>query len=112
MKTWRGIPREEIPWYPTIHPDKCTGCRTCVDFCPNDVLEFDEAAGKTIVKNPFSCVVECSTCGKLCPEGAIRFPDEAAFSAHLKERIVRQVIDRRRSVTVGGSRINRSTGGR
>ena len=79
MKTWRGIPREEIPWYPTIDPDRCTGCRTCVDFCPNDVLEFDEAVGKTIVKNPFNCVVECSTCGKLCPEGAIHFPGRSHF---------------------------------
>ena len=44
MRTWRGILREEIPWYPTIDPDRCTGCRTCVDFCRNDVLEFDEPA--------------------------------------------------------------------
>jgi len=112
MKTWRGIPREEIPWYPTIATDKCTGCQTCVDFCPNDVLEFDETAGKIIVKNPFNCVVECSTCGKLCPEGAIRFPDEAAFSAFLEERIARQAAEVRRIVTADGSNSKRSTGGR
>jgi NAD-dependent dihydropyrimidine dehydrogenase PreA subunit len=92
MMTWLGIPRGEIPWYPTIAAEKCTGCRTCVDFCPNDVLEFDEAIGKTIVRNPFNCVVECSTCGKLCPEGALRFPDEAVFSAFIKERIARQAM--------------------
>jgi NAD-dependent dihydropyrimidine dehydrogenase PreA subunit len=92
MKTWRGIPREEIPWYPTIDPVLCTGCQTCFDFCKNDVLELDEAAGKTIVKNPFNCVLECSTCGKLCPEGAIRFPDEAVFSAFIKEQLARQAM--------------------
>lgn len=112
MKTWRGIPREEIPWYPTIDPDRCTGCRTCVDFCPNDALEFDEAAGKTVVRNPFNCVVECSTCGILCPEGAIRFPDEAAFSAFLKERIARQAAEIRRMVSAGESNIDRSAEGR
>ena len=112
MTTWFGIPREEIPWYPVIDPDRCTGCRTCVDFCPNDALEFDEAAGKTFVKNPFNCVVECSTCGKLCPEGAIRFPAEAAFSAFLKERIARQAAEARRILAGGGSSTNRSTEGR
>ena len=94
MKTWRGIPREEIPWYPTIDPGVCTGRRTCVDFCKNDVLEFDEAAGKSRVNNPYNCIVECSTCAKLCPEGAIRFPDEATFSAFIKERIARQAAKR------------------
>src|SRR3970040_2923407 len=94
MKTWRGIPREEIPWYPTIDPGVCTGCRTCVDFCKNDVLEFDEAAGKSRVNNPYNCIVERSTCAKLCPDGAIRFPDEATFSAFIKERIYRAGVMR------------------
>ena len=89
MKTWRGIPREQIPWYPTIDPDKCTGCRTCVDFCRNDVLEFNEADGKTRVKNHYNCVVECSTCAKLCPEGAITFPEEVAWIAFIKNRMSR-----------------------
>jgi len=92
MKIWRGIPREEIPWYPTIDPDLCTGCRTCIDFCRNDVLEFDETAGKSRVKSPYNCVVECSTCAKLCPEGAIRFPGEVSFSAFIKDRISRQAM--------------------
>jgi NAD-dependent dihydropyrimidine dehydrogenase PreA subunit len=89
MKTWRGIPREEIPWYPTIDPDRCTGCRTCVDFCRNDVLDFDDDVGKSRVKNPCNCVVECSTCAKLCPEGAISFPEEGAWISFIKERMSR-----------------------
>ena len=89
MKTWRGIPREQIPWYPTIDPDRCTGCRTCVDFCKNGVLEFDDDAGRSRVKNPYNCVVECSTCAKLCPEGAISFPEEGAWITLIKERMSR-----------------------
>jgi ferredoxin len=27
---WNGIPREEVPWYPTIDPEKCTSCGICV----------------------------------------------------------------------------------
>lgn len=90
MKTWLGIPREEIPWYPTIDAVKCTGCRACVDFCRNDVLEFDEAAGTTKVKHPFNCVVECSACERLCPEGAITFIDDTLWTAFIMDRVARR----------------------
>lgn len=87
MKEWRGIPREEIPWYPTIDAEKCIGCKACIEFCNNAVLEFDEAAVKTSVKNPYNCVVECRTCARLCPTDAISFPDEKEFSAFIKEKL-------------------------
>ena len=85
MREWRGIPREKIPWFPTIESEKCTGCRTCVDFCRNDVLNFDEGQQKAQVCNPYNCVVECSTCGRLCPEDAIHFPDTEEFSALIRQ---------------------------
>jgi NAD-dependent dihydropyrimidine dehydrogenase PreA subunit len=87
MKVWRGIPREEIPWFPTIDETKCIGCRSCVEFCPNDVLEFNEAEGKARVKNPYNCVVECKACAKLCPVDAISFPDEEMFSAFIRKKL-------------------------
>ncbi|MEG8947527.1 ATP-binding protein [Rosettibacter firmus] len=57
-----GIPREEIPWYPTINTDLCNSCGNCIDFCSNDVFK----AGKlyTEVVNPYYCVVGCSSCAK------------------------------------------------
>jgi len=87
MKEWRGIPREEIPWFPTIDEEKCIGCRACVEFCPNEVLEFDEEAEKARVKYPYNCVVECKACAKLCPVDAISFPKEKEFSALIKEKL-------------------------
>ena len=24
---WHGIPREDIPWRPTVDPDACIGCQ-------------------------------------------------------------------------------------
>jgi len=30
---WKGFPREQIPWHPEIDASKCTGCRTCFEFC-------------------------------------------------------------------------------
>ncbi len=87
MNEWRGIPREEIPWFPTIDAALCTGCRECINFCRNDVLAFDEASGRTVVAHPYHCVVECRTCARFCPAGAISFPDEAAITAIIKERL-------------------------
>ena len=89
MNAWRGIPREQIPWYPSIDASKCIGCRTCIDFCKNGVLAFDEANQKALVVAPFYCVVECSTCGRLCPEGAINFPEEKEFS-----ELIRRLLDK------------------
>lgn len=83
MSDWRGIPREEIPWFPTIDAEKCVGCRECITICKNGVLAFDEAAQKSKVVNPYNCVVECRTCARLCPVEAINFPDANEFSAYI-----------------------------
>ena len=84
MKEWRGIPREEVPWFPTIDQGKCTGCQTCMTFCKNDVLVFEEKTGRVRVANAYNCVVECSTCARLCPSEAISFPVQKDFAEWLK----------------------------
>lgn len=30
---WHGIPRTEIPWYPSINEDRCIGCELCYVSC-------------------------------------------------------------------------------
>jgi len=87
MSEWRGIPREEIPWYPTIDEEKCIGCRECITICKNEVLAFDEPSQKSKVVHPYNCVVECRTCARLCPAEAISFPDAAEFTAFIKARL-------------------------
>ena len=87
MGEWRGIPREEIPWYPTIDAGKCIGCRECITICKNGVLDFDETTQKSKVVNPYYCVVECRTCARLCPAVAISFPDAAEFTAFINEKL-------------------------
>lgn len=67
-----GIPRERIPWYPTIVPDRCTRCGACVSFCHQAV--YEDGVDGPIVKNPFHCIVGCTGCANECPAKAITFP--------------------------------------
>jgi NAD-dependent dihydropyrimidine dehydrogenase PreA subunit len=76
-KEHRSIPREEIPWFPTIDAEKCTGCGTCADFCQHGVYELDGEKAK--LSNKFGCIVGCTGCLSKCPEGAISFPDQKEF---------------------------------
>lgn len=72
--TWQGIPREEIPWFPTIEEDLCNGCRVCLEFCPYSVFEWDDETETVTVADPYNCYVGCSTCASKCKPGAIVFP--------------------------------------
>jgi NAD-dependent dihydropyrimidine dehydrogenase PreA subunit len=78
QEEWHGIPRKEIPWYPTIDYKKCVGCGKCVDYCKLGTYEFDQKNGKqtSVVKNPYNCVVLCTGCDDVCPEGAISHPSK------------------------------------
>jgi NAD-dependent dihydropyrimidine dehydrogenase PreA subunit len=82
--TWQGIPREEIPWYPTIREELCDGCRLCVEFCPFGVYEYDQKSNKLKVVNPFNCQVGCSMCAMKCKPKAIAFPPLAILKTFRK----------------------------
>lgn len=71
--TWRGYPREQVPWFPTIAPDLCDGCGRCLELCTYGVLAAT-ADGRVEVVDPFRCVVGCSSCANVCRPGAITFP--------------------------------------
>lgn len=70
---YMNIPREKIPWYPTIDENLCTNCGDCLNFCDNGVFALDETAMKVVA--PYNCVVGCSACEKECSSEAISFPD-------------------------------------
>ena len=80
---YMGIPREQIPWFPTIDEEKCSNCGECLEFCSNDV--FEEGETSTIVANPYNCVVGCTGCKKICDSDAISFPSNDELISWLKE---------------------------
>ena len=78
-----SIPRDKIPWYPTIDEQVCTNCGICVDFCQNGVYAVHDI--RTVVVAPYNCVVGCSNCESLCTPKAIHFPDLEQFVIMLRQ---------------------------
>ncbi len=85
-ETWQGIPRNKIPWYPSINYRKCITCGKCVEYCHNRTFEFEEKEGrkKIVVKNPNNCVVFCTGCDDICPAGAIKHQTKKATREKIK----------------------------
>lgn len=83
---WKGIPREEISWNPTIEDTKCVGCGMCVTSCGRDVFGFDTARKKSIVTNPLHCMVGCTSCRIWCIYEAISFPDPTYVRDLIREK--------------------------
>jgi len=94
--TW-GLPRDLIPWGPTIDPTRGRGSGECAKFYPNSVYEFDAAEGRARVAHFSQCVVLCNNCVAVCPNGAISFPSQD----ELLDR-VQQLRDQARSRPAGG----------
>jgi NAD-dependent dihydropyrimidine dehydrogenase PreA subunit len=78
QETYHGVPREKIPWGPTINYDKCISCGKCAQYCHMKVFTLQEKGGKqqAVVTNPKGCVVFCTGCESICPAGAITHPSK------------------------------------
>ena len=98
-KTYAGVPRNKIPWYPIIDYEKCAygKCDICADessgpkcleFCAHKVFAVaeEQKVKKLIVKNPYNCVVFCTSCQKICPiPDALTFPDKKEVTATIQK---------------------------
>lgn len=70
---WHGIPRRDIPWFPTVDAQACIGCELCYVTCGRGVYALENR--KAVAAQPYACLVGCSTCARVCPTEAIHFPD-------------------------------------
>lgn len=88
--SWHGIPREQIPWNPTVDMDTCLGCTLCFVTCGRGVYEWGD--NRPVVAHPASCMVGCSTCGTICPVQAISFPNrDLVWNLEREHKIFKEV---------------------
>lgn len=91
---WKGIPREEIDWKPSVDPDRCVGCGMCVTSCGRSVFDFEPESQKSVVARPLQCMVGCTSCETWCVYGAISFPDKEYVRGVIKKRGVLKQAER------------------
>jgi NAD-dependent dihydropyrimidine dehydrogenase PreA subunit len=72
-EAWQGMPREQVPWFPTLDETQCDGCDKCRQFCAHGVFAKRDD-GIVHVVEPMNCVVGCDACERLCSHHAISFP--------------------------------------
>jgi NAD-dependent dihydropyrimidine dehydrogenase PreA subunit len=84
-RLYLGIPRQLIPWYPTVDANKCVGCKECLAFCHDTVYLFQEESKKAVVSEPWHCQVYCQSCTYACPTDAISFPERRDVKATIRE---------------------------
>lgn len=78
------IPREKIPWFPTVNDELCLGDQECYLFCKNSVFAWDDEKKRPIIQNPYNCVVGCQACINVCPVEAISFPSKEELRETLR----------------------------
>ncbi len=64
-----------------VEEDLCSGCKSCLDICPYNAIDFDEEKNRAVI-NEALCKA-CGTCAATCPSGAIRarhFSDDQIFA--------------------------------
>jgi len=89
-KSWHGIARDEIPWFPTVDAEGCIGCQLCYVTCGRGVFEMHD--GVAVAVEPMECAVGCSTCGNICPTNALGFPAlEAVWKLEREKQIFKTV---------------------
>ncbi len=67
------VPRGQV----YLIPERCKGCKLCVDFCPEQVLQVSNSInGKgyhypEVAPGKENACVHCEFCTMICPEFAI-----------------------------------------
>ena len=93
---WHGIPRQEVPWYPTVDAQACIGCELCYVTCGRGVYDLQDR--KAVALQPYACMVGCTTCAMVCPTEAIHFPErEVVRRVEREHKLLRLVKEEARA---------------
>ncbi len=67
-------------------PERCTGCRRCIEVCPRGVFEM--YGMKVVVEEKDNCI-ECGACWRNCAFGAIRVKSGVGCAAAVINGLLR-----------------------
>jgi len=71
LELWRGgtLPLINSTYYlSVIDPDACSGCGTCVQWCPTDAIALNDEG---VAQRDENACLGCGVCSRFCPEEAI-----------------------------------------
>ena len=71
LELWRGgtLPLINSTYHlSVIDPEVCSGCGTCVEWCPTDAIALDNEG---LARRDENACLGCGVCSRFCPEGAI-----------------------------------------
>jgi len=88
--SWHGIPRREVPWFPTVDAEACIGCTLCYVTCGRGVFDMQDKVA--VASRPYECMVGCSTCATVCPVEAIGFPGRDLIWKLERERKIFKIV--------------------
>lgn len=91
-------PRLQIQWF----AERCLGCRTCVETCPNKCLHMTDAG---LIIDRDRCD-GCAACGLACPSGAL----EALGRLLTAEELIAELIKDRAYFAASGGGVTLSGG--
>jgi uncharacterized Fe-S center protein len=73
-----------------IDEERCTGCGTCAESCPEDAIARGASAGEACVIDEARCI-GCGECLAVCRDEAVRFRWDAA-SADIQRRMAEHAL--------------------
>lgn len=50
-----------------VDAEKCTGCESCIEECPNEAIKMAESKATIVVED----CIDCGVCVESCPVEAI-----------------------------------------
>ena len=71
LRLWRNgtLPMINSTYHlAVIDADACSGCGTCVEWCPTDAIEVDDEG---VARRDENSCLGCGVCARFCPESAI-----------------------------------------
>ncbi|MHB8110739.1 MAG: 4Fe-4S binding protein, partial [Syntrophorhabdaceae bacterium] len=82
------LDREEERLYPTIEEERCSGCGSCKDACPQNAIEMTIEEKQVSIFGPIittgvpkahvneDACVACGLCASTCPSDVIKLPEK------------------------------------